>query len=41
VDAVKWKVVELRVLRKSDEANKFHDAWQLIIKPTGAAKGAD
>ena len=28
----KRKVVELRVLRKREEANQFRDAWHLILR---------
>jgi hypothetical protein len=32
--AAKRKVVELRVLRKPENAVKFRDAWHLVLNPT-------
>jgi hypothetical protein len=33
----KRKVVELRVLRKREEAQAFRDGWNLILRPDTAA----
>ena len=36
--AAKRKVVELRVLRKREDAKEFRDGWHLILKPMSAVE---